>query len=210
MKFYDCRTAPSPRRVRIFLAEKGLTIETIQVDLANQENLKPAFLAINPRGVVPTLVLDDGTVLDEAVAVCRYIEETHPNPPLMGTDARSKAIIEARNRHIEQDGFLAVANVLRNTSAALKDRAVQGVTEKVPQIPELAERGRASLRRFFEDLERHFANHPYVAGSTYSIADITALVAVDFSRWIKAGIPPGNVYTERWHAEMSARPSAKA
>ncbi len=210
MKLYDCKIAPSPRRVRIFLAEKGMEIEKVEVDLLGGENLKPPFLKINPRGLVPTLQLDDGTAIDEAVAICRYIEETHPTPPLMGTDAKSRAIIESRNRHMEFDGFLAVAEAFRNSAPAFAKRGLQGVTEEVPAIPQLAERGLAGIRRFYESLEKWLGGHAYIAGDAFTIADITALCVVDFAGWVKRPIPEGNVNTRRWYTTVASRPSAAA
>jgi len=126
MKLYDSAMAPNPRRVRIFMAEKGVDYENIQVDIIKGENLDETFLAVNPRGLLPTLVLDDGTVIDETVAICRYIEETHPEPPLLGTDAVSKAHIEARQRHMEFDGLLGAADAFRNSFPGFSSRGLAG------------------------------------------------------------------------------------
>ncbi|MGQ0530301.1 MAG: glutathione S-transferase family protein [Panacagrimonas sp.] len=201
--------APSPRRVRIFLAEKGVTLETVQVDLMNGENLKPDFLRISPRGTVPVLLLDDGTCIDETVPICRYIEELYPDPPLMGTDARSRALIATRVRHIEWDGFLPGAEAFRNASPAFADRGIPGVTG-VPAIPELAKRGRAGLSRFFGRLEAMLTDSDFIAGDQFSIADITGLCVVDFARWVKLGVPESHTHTRRWYEQVSSRPSAKA
>lgn len=210
MKLYDCTVAPSPRRVRIFLAEKGVSIETVQVDLMNGENLKPLFLAINPRGVVPVLELDDGTRIDEAVSICRYIEEVYPEPPLMGTDPRSRALIDSRTRHMESDGFLAVANAFRNSVPGFAKRGLPGITEEVPAIPALVDRGFAGITRFFGMLERYLEDSEYVAGDQFTIADITALCVVDFAGWVKRSIPTDHARTRRWHEAVSSRASAKA
>lgn len=209
MKFYDCKMAPSPRRVRIFLAEKGVTLDTVQIDLMTGENLKPEFLRINPRGTVPVLQLDDGTCIDETVPICRYIEELHPNPPLMGTDARSRAVIATRTRHIEWDGFLPGAEAFRNATPAFADRGIPGVTG-VPAIPELAKRGLAGLGRFFDRLDAMLADSEFVAGDQFSIADITGLCVVDFARWVKLSVPESHQHTRRWYQQVSSRPSAKA
>lgn len=209
MKFYDCTMAPSPRRVRIFMAEKGIRLETIQVDLVGGENLRPEFLAINPRGTVPVLQLDDGTCIDETVPICRYLEELHPDPPLMGTDARSRAVIAMRTRHIEVDGFLAGAEAFRNSAPAFVDRGVPGVSG-VPAIPALAERGRAGLQRFFDRFEAVLANSEYVAGDRYTIADITGLCMVDFAAWVKVRPTDSHPNVHRWYRLVSSRPSAKA
>lgn len=210
MKLYDCRIAPSPRRVRIFLAEKGVEIETVEVDLIGAENLQPAFLAVNPRGLVPTLQLDDGACIDETVAICRYIEELHPQPPLMGRDARSRAVIESRNRHMEIDGFCSVADAFRNSAPAFAKRGLQGVCEEVAAIPQLAERGRAGIRRFYDRLDAYLAEHAFVAGPEFSIADITALCVVDFAGWVKQGIPETHANLRRWYEQVASRPSAGA
>ncbi len=210
MKFYDCRIAPSPRRVRMFLAEKGIEIETVEVDLIAGENLGAAFLNISPRGMVPSLQLDDGTCIDEAVAICRYIEELHPEPCLMGRDARSRAIIESRNRHMEIDGFLPASEAFRNSAPVFAERGLPGVTDKVAAIPQLAERGIAGIRRYFDRLERALSTQQFVAGNEFSIADITALCVVDFAGWVKEKIPDTHVHAKRWYAAVSARPSAKA
>jgi glutathione S-transferase len=210
MKFYDCAVAPSPRRVRIFLAEKGVSIETVQVDLMQGENLGAAFLAINPRGIVPVLELDDGTRIDESVSICRYIEEIHPDPPLMGTDAKSKALIDSRTRHMEWDGFLAVANAFRNSTPGFAKRGLPGITEEILAIPDLVPRGMAGIGRFFVMLERYLSTSAFVAGDRYTIADITALCVVDFAGWVKRKVPAEHVHTWRWYEAVSSRPSAKA
>lgn len=210
MKFYDCTIAPSPRRVRIFLAEKGLSPETVQVDLIGGENLKPEFQEVNPRGLVPVLQLDDGTCIDEVVAICRYLEDTHPEPRLMGTDAKSKALIESRNRHMEIDGFLSVANAFRNSSPAFAKRGLPGLTVEVPAIPALVERGVAGIGRFFDMLEAYLSKTEYVAGNSFTIADITALCVIDFAGWVKQSVPDHHRHTQRWYQAVSSRPSAKA
>jgi len=210
MKFYDCAIAPSPRRVRIFLAEKGLSIETVQVDLMTGENLGSPFLAVNPRGIVPVLELDDGTRIDESVSICRYLEDLHPQPPLMGVDPKSRAIIDSRTRHMEWDGFLAVANAFRNSVAGFAKRGLPGITEEVPAIPDLVDRGHAGITRFFGLLERYLQESEFVAGDRYTIADITALCVVDFAGWVKRSIPTDHPRTLRWHEAVSSRPSAKA
>ncbi|MCC2658657.1 MAG: putative Glutathione S-transferase [Panacagrimonas sp.] len=209
MKFYDCSMAPSPRRVRIFLAEKGVKIDTVQVDLMSGENLKPEFLKINPRGIVPVLQLDDGTCIDEAVPICRYIEELHPDPPLMGTDARSRAVIAMRTRHMEWDGFLSAAEAFRNSTPAFADRGIPGQVG-VKAIPALAERGRAGLARFFDNLEKTLAQSQFIAGDRYTIADITGLCVVDFAGWMKIQPTDSHPNVQRWYRSVSSRPSAAA
>ena len=209
MKFYDCSTAPSPRRVRIFLAEKGISVPTVQVDLRNGEQFSAAFRVINPDATVPVLELDSGARITDAIGICVYFELTHPQPPLMGESAEEKAIITERQRFAERNGFYAVMEALRNATPGLKGRALPG-PDDYAQIPELAERGRARVARFFALMEARLAQSEFVAGARYSIADITTLVSVDFARWVKLSVPEECTNLRRWHAQVSARPSAKA
>jgi glutathione S-transferase len=195
--------------VRIFLAEKGVEIERVELNIAEGDNLKPDFLAINPRGLLPTLILDDGTALDEVVAISRWIEETWPDPPLMGTNARDRAFIESQNRHMEIDGFMSVAEIFRNSHPSFSDRGLPGVSA-VPAIPQLGDRGRAGIARFFERLNPYLGQHHFVAGDQFSIADITALSVVDFAGWVDEKVPPHHVNTHRWYEAVSKRPSATA
>jgi|TARA_Y100000310_G_scaffold231230_1_gene233745 glutathione S-transferase len=211
MKLYDNTHAPNPRRVRIFMAEKGVTCDNVQLDIVKGENLNDEFLAVNPRGLLPTLVLDDGTVLDETVAICRYLEETYPNPPLMGTDSVSKAHIEARQRHMEWDGLMGAMDAFRNAFPGFKERGLGGNVGRVDAIPELADRGKAALLRFYSALDAHLGVAQYVAGDSFSIADITALCVVDFAGTAaRCPVPDECGDLKRWHEEVSARDSAKA
>ena len=211
MFLYDQHSAPNPRRVRIFFAEKGITYDSKQVNIVQGENLSQEFLSINPRGRLPTLVLDDGNVLDESIAICRYIEEVYPDPPLMGSDPLSKARIEARQRHIEFDGLLPVAEVFRNAYPRFQTRGVGGSVGDVNAIPELVARGKILITRFFERLEVELNQSQYIAGSEFSIADITALCTLDFAT-THARIPfPTDCPALRcWYQTVSARPSATA
>lgn len=211
MKLYDQAQAPNPRRVRIFMAEKGISCETVQVNIVAGENLEKEFLSISPRGLLPCLVLDDGSAIDESIAICRYFEETHPEPPLMGESAIEKARITARERHMEQDGLCNARDAFRNAYPGFKSRGVGGNVGEIPSISELAERGKALLAKFYVRLDEYLANHRYVVGEYFTVADITALCAIDFGTWAsRVPVPENLSYLRRWHSEVSARPSAMA
>jgi glutathione S-transferase len=209
MKFYDCTIAPSPRRVRIFLAEKGIVLPTIQVDLRKGEQFSDAFRAVNPDCTVPVLELDDGARIADVLAICVYFEQVQPAPPLMGLDAHDRAVVTAWQRRTERDGFFAVAEAFRNATPAFKTRALPG-PDDYEQIPALVERGRARMQKFYKFMDARLADNEFVAGERYTIADITTLVAVDFAGWIKLTIPDDCVHMRRWHQAVAARPSAKA
>jgi glutathione S-transferase len=209
MKLYDYARAPNPRRVRMFLSEKGIAVPTVQVDLRANAQFAPEFRAVNPDCTVPVLELDDGTRLADVMAICVYFEVSQPEPALMGSGPLGSATVAAWQRQVERDGFFAVAEALRNSSPAFKGRALPGA-EDYEQIPALVERGRARVGKFFQMLDTRLAAHEFVAGEQFSIADITAVVAVDFARWIRLTVPEDLSHLRRWHAEISARPSAKA
>src|SRR5712671_740825 len=180
MKLHHSVSSPNSRRVRILLAEKGLSIPLVAVDLGKGEQHSDRYRAINPRRVVPTLVLEDGTAIGEVPAICRYIEEAHPTPPLLGETAKEKALISMWERRAELEGFAAVMEAIRNAAPGLKGRAIAGPHD-YEQIPALAERSKLRVKNFFFDLDARLAEVPFVAGEHYSIADITALVTVDFA-----------------------------
>ena len=209
MKLYDMTRAPNPRRVRIFLAEKGIEVDTVQVDVLAGENLTDAYLKINPRGLIPSLELDDGTCLTETVAICRYLEETHPDPPLMGASPLDKARVEMWQRVMEQDGLAAVGETYRNSAPNLAGRRMAG-TAGGDQIPEIAEQGRERVAEFLDMLDERLGASDYVAGDSFSIADITALCTVDFARAIHMAPADSHTNIKRWHAVVSDRPSARA
>lgn len=203
MKLYNSSVAPNPRRVRIFLAEKNLQVPMEEVDLAKGAHKTPEFLAINPMGAVPVLQLDDGTNIAESVAICRYFEMTHPEPPLFGTGAKEAAVVEMWQRRIELYLFTAIADVFRNTSDFFKGR--------IEQVPEYGRVQRKNVGERLAWLDRELANRRFVAGDKYTIADITLLVALMFGEAranIKVAAEQKNL--ARWYAEASARPSAKA
>lgn len=211
MKLYDCAIAPNPRRARMFIAEKGLTIPTVQVDILKGENLEPAFLAINPRGLLPVLELDDGTRVDEVMAICRYIEELYPWRPLLGGTPVERARVESLQRRAEFDGMIAGSEVFRNSHPDFAARSIPGAGATViPAIPALVERGRQTLQRFFAWLEASLGESDWLAGESFTMADITAFCAVDFVAWVDIRIPDAHVATRRWYDAVNARPSARA
>jgi glutathione S-transferase len=203
MKIYSSTVAPNPRRVRIFLAEKGIQVPYEDVDISSAVNRKPEFRKnINPMGEVPVLELDDGTHIAESVAICRYFEELHPEPPLFGAGARERALVEMWNRRMEFNVLLPVAQTFRNTSEFFKGR--------IPQVPEYAQVCRAAAEKTYTWLDEELAGRRFIAGDQFTIADITALCAVDFGRVSKIPIQPEQKNLARWREEVSARPSAKA
>jgi glutathione S-transferase len=202
VKLYDSTLAPNPRRVRIFLAEKGITVPTEQVDIAKATNRQPEYLAKNPLGGVPILELDDGTVIAESVAICRYFEETHPNPPLLGTDAKDRALVEMWQRRMELEITVPIMQVFRNTHAFFKGR--------IPQVAEYGEVCRKAAESRMRWVDEELARRKFVAGDRYTIADITLLVGIDFGRVSQIRIAPESKHLQRWYEEVSARPSAKA
>jgi len=207
MLFYDCSTAPSPRRARMFIAEKGLTIETREISIAQGEQLSDGFLKINPRATLPVLITDEGTVLSENIAISTYLEARFPEPALMGTTPDEKALVAMWNAIAEAQGGMPVAEVLRNSHPAMKGRALPGPLN-LEQIPELAERGQIRVAAFFATLEKRLSESPWLAGNTFSLADITAYVFVDFARVIKTRIPESNSATKAWYEAIAGRPSA--
>ncbi|MBX9796200.1 glutathione S-transferase N-terminal domain-containing protein [Sphingomonas sp.] len=210
MKLYDSSWAPSPRRVRIYLAEKGLEVERVDVDLRANQQLEDAYLAINPRGVVPALELDHGEVICESSAICRYFEALHPVPPMFGTTALEIARVESWTRRIEHEGYNAAVYVFRNSRPAMEGRGAPGKWPPIPLIPELATRGAIMWGAFTEALEARLGGSEWVAGDHYSFADITALVTIDFARAARLPAPAPESAIARWHAAASARPSAQA
>lgn len=207
MKFYDCSTAPSPRRARMFIAEKGVEIETQDINLREAEQLSAAFKAINPRATTPVLVTDGGTKLTENIAIAVFLEKMFPEPPLLGTSPDETGSIFMWNAIVEQQGLMAIAETLRNSNPHMKDRALPGVTN-FAQIPELAERGRVRVGLFFDTIEEQLSQSEYLAGDTFSLADITAYICCDFTRVIRMTIPDGNTATRAWFDRIAERPSA--
>lgn len=203
---YDCATAPSPRRARILLAEKGVAHATVAVDLARGEQLGEAFRAVNPQCTVPALVLEDGLVLTDNAAIAAYAEARWPEPALMGRSPAERAEVASWQSRVEFEGLMAVAEALRNGSPAMANRALPGPRD-YPQIPALAERGRERVTHFLETLEQRLQGRETIAGDGFSLADITAVVTVDFARIVR--IKPGEQHPNlrRWREAMAARPA---
>ncbi len=203
MKIYDFTLAPNPRRLRIFVAEKGLKIPLEQVDIFSSQNRTPEMLAKNPAGGLPLIELDDGSYLAESVAICRYIEGLHPEPNLMGKDSREQAFIEMWNRRIELGLFSAAGRAFQHTNELFKSF--------LKQMPEYGETQRESARQQMQWLDAQIGNKPFFAADRFTIADITAEVAVDFATQL-AGVPmdPALKNLARWHKAVSSRPSAAA
>ncbi len=204
--FYDFQRAPSPRRARIVLAEKGIAHEMRPVDLGTAEQLSDAYRAINPACTVPALVLDDGTVLTDNAGIAAWAEAMQPEPPLLGTTPTEKAAVASWNSKIEGECFMAIAEVLRNTSKGMVDRALPG-PNNYPQIPELAERGRARLVHFLDRFEEHMQGREWAATGSFSLADITAGVALDFAGWVKVDVNEGRPAVAAWREKLAQRPS---
>ena len=207
--FYDFTAAPSPRRARILLAEKGIEVDNVQVDLMTAEQLSDAYRAINPACTVPALKLEDGTVLTENAGIAAWAEAHQPDPPLLGRTASEKGLVATWNARIESEGLMAVAEVLRNSSKGMVDRATTGPLNHA-QIPELAARGRVRLEHFFETLNTRLEGRDFIATDDFTVADISALIVVDFAKWVKVEPKETHENIRRWHAAVSARPSAKA
>jgi glutathione S-transferase len=210
LKLYQSNASPNSRRIRIFLAEKGICVTQVPVDLGAKEQFSAAYVAINPRRVVPTLVLADGTAIGEVPAIMRYLDEAYPDRPLLGTTATEKAIIQMWERRMELEGFAAVMETVRNQAASLKDRAISG-PHGYEQIPALVDRGRTRVADFYTDLESRLRASRFVAGDTFSAADITALVTTDFAtKALELPIPANNNATRLWYDAVATRPSVAA
>ncbi len=203
MKLIDGGRAPNPRRVRIFLAEKGIALPTETLDMAAREHLSEAFRAINPMQRLPVLVLDDGTPIAESVAICRYFEELQPDPPLFGIGARERALVEMWNRRMEFELYLRISAAFRHRHPAMAEM-------EVPQVPAWGEVCGTKAIEVLRWLDAELAARPYIAGDAFTIADITALVAVDFMKPARLHMPEDLANVARWHRSVSARPSASA
>ncbi len=203
MRLYDGGRAPNPRRTRIFLAEKGIKLPIEPIDLGAMAHKSAAYTAVNPMQRVPALMLDDGTVITESIAICRYLEALHPNPPLFGRAALEIARIEMWNRRLELHLLFPVSHVFRNSHPAMKQM-------EVPQVPAWAEANKPRIVEFLALLDRELQDRAFAAGDAFTVADITGLVAVDFMKPAKLAVPDELTNVKRWHADLAARPSAAA
>ncbi len=210
MKLYDFKMAPNPQRVNMFLAEKGVEIPTVEINTRERAQFSDSYMAINAVSQVPVLELDDGTCIAETMAICRYIEELHPEPVMFGSDAKQKALIEMWSRRAEFMGYLNAADMLRNSSPAFEDRGLPGVPGGVPQIAELIERGRNAMGRFFDHFDQRLGESAFVAGDAFSVADITTFVTIRFVGRVDVTIPTGCGNLNRWYEEVESRPSSAA
>ncbi|MEE9374741.1 MAG: glutathione S-transferase [Rhizobiaceae bacterium] len=203
MKLFDGGAAPNPRRVRIFLAEKGIEIPLEPVDMLKFGHKSDAVTILNPFQRLPVLALDDGTGLSETVAICRYFEELHPDPPLMGVNALDKARVEMWQRRMEFNLLMPIASVFRHTHPAMKEW-------EVPQIAEVAESNRPRVIKMLDWMNDELADREFIAGENYTIADITGLISIDFMKPSRLNIPEGMDNLMRWYQMVKERPSAKA
>ena len=199
MKLYTSKVAPNPRRVHIFLAEKGVEIESVDIDLGKSQNLDPDFVARNPLGRVPVLEMEDGAYLAESMAICRYFEETHPEPPLMGTDARDKAMVEMWNRRMEFEIMTQVSGCFRHTHRYWEGR--------IPQIAEYGELCRKTVLERMAWLDGELADREFIAGDRFTVADITAFTGIALGRIPKIRIAEELTNLQRWYDAVGARPS---
>jgi glutathione S-transferase len=210
LKLYHAPASPNSRRVRMFLAEKAISVSLVSVDLGTGEQHGDAYRTINPRRVVPTLVLEDGTAIGEVLAIWRYLEEACPATPLLGTTPKDKAVVTMWERRAELEGFAAVMEGVRNAAPRLAGRAIAGPHDYA-QIPELVERSKRRVANFYGDMDARLAEVPFIAGEYFSAADITTLVTVDFAtRALNMPIPAESGAFRRWYDAVAARPGATA
>jgi glutathione S-transferase len=202
---YDCATAPSPRRARLILAAKGIPHETVQIDLRTGEQLGEAYRLINPQCTVPALRTEEGVVLTDNAAIAAYLEARYPQVPLLGVTPLDKAEIASWQWRAEFEGLMPIAEVLRNTSPAMANRALPGPVNYA-QIAPLAERGLARLQHFLAVLNERLQDQEFIAAQQFSVADITAVVALDFARIVKVRPDERHPHLTRWRTAMAQRP----
>lgn len=210
VKLYDFALAPNPRRVRIFLAEKGVEIPIVEVNTRAKGQFTPEFEKLGSGGKIPVLELEDGTAISETVAICRYIESLHPEPLLMGRDELDKAIVDMWQRRMELEGFAPAGDAVRNSAEMFKDRSIAGVEGGFPQIPAVVERGKSAFALFLDRLDQRLTDSQYIAGDHFTIADITAVVTIDFAKRADMEVPETKARIHRWYQQVSARSSMQA
>ena len=210
MKLYNWQFAPNCRRVRMFVLEKGLDLPKIEEVIGSGFKLYPEYIEMWPHALVPMLQLDDGTRIGEAAAICRYFEDEHPEPNLMGRTGKEKATIEMWERRAYDECMIGTAEVFRNSIPEMVDRGIPGSLEPVPQIPALIERGKGRVRRYYKKFDAQLRDNKFMVGDRFSMADITTLCATDFARVAGMEIPDDCPGMKRWHDEVSSRPSAPA
>lgn len=210
VKLYDFGPATNAQRVRMFLAEKGLDIPKVEVNVREGALFEEPYRSKNPFAVVPFLELDDGTCIGESVAICRYLEELHPEPALFGRNARERAIVEMWNRRVELDGFMPIVHAARNAIPLFAGRVVPGTRTDLAQLPEIVERGKAMLAILLERLDAQLAGRAFIAGDSFTIADITGYFTIQTAARIDVAISENCPNVARWYGEVAARPSSKA
>ena len=210
MKLYNWSIAPNPERVRMYLAEKGIEVEREEAAEPGKPVLKPDYLEKYSHRRVPLLELDDGTTIGEAMAICRYFETLHPNPPLMGIDALDNAIVEMWERISEAEGMFVVAEVFRNSKRSFAGRALPGYVEPIEQIPELVERGKLRMDQYYVKINGQLVGRDFITGARFTVADITAFCVIEFAKFCELDIPETCTEVARWFDAVAARPSAKA
>jgi glutathione S-transferase len=209
MKLYNWQFAPNCRRVRMFVLEKGLDLPAIEEVIGEGFRLLSDYIDRWPHAMVPMLETDDGVQIGEAMAICRYLEDRYPTPPLMGRNGEEKAVIEMWERRAYDEGMIGTAEVFRNSHPEFVNRGLPGSLEAVPQISQLIDRGRGRVARFYRKFENQLRNHRYIAGDHFSVADITALCAIDFATLNEMGIPQDCPCLGRWYQEVNERPTAR-
>ncbi len=208
MKIYDWHIAPNPRRLHMFVAEKGLNIPLVEVG-TDKLTLSDEYKAKYPHAMVPMLELDDGTCIGEAMAIARYLEELNPEPRLFGGTPKERALVDMWEKRANEEGMLAASELFRNTAPTFADRGLPGSAQPIGQIPELTTRARERMARFFKKFDAQLAHNRFVAGDRFTVADITTLCAIDFGKWTDLDIPAECTNLRRWYEDVSTRPSAK-
>jgi len=207
LKLYDFAMAPNAQRVRVFMAEKGIDVPSEQLNVREDAHLVEPFSSMNPFHCVPFLELDDGTVVAESMSICRYLEELHPEPPLFGSTATERAVIDMWLRRFELDGFIPMLHAVRNHVPMFAGRVVPGTRNDLPQMPEMVSRGKEMMAIFLSRIEPHMANNEFVAGPTFTVADITAFFTLRMTKMMEMDIDSAYPAVAAWFAKVSVRPA---